>query len=586
MRTSLYDAIGLSPGSSLAEIRAGLRALVRRFWSVPRDPSGDSEEALRFVSLAAAILTDEKRRDNYDASLSPGVGTGPWRIPTASARLSAIEDGDSQSPSDQEQLVSGLSVDAPKDLVLPSVEAFSENFPGESSRPLTWIVAASMFGILVALVGSLALAAQIAPGINLAAAIFGLLLLLATAIGAMTAQRAQQHQPGQSLSHLAVIKWRRDGSVFIGVPAPQQDTTWLFRLRLAELTRSNNGYLVQPAVWRRVMARAFDYSLVTLSLLILFEALAWLLPPDSSAATLVLGLLRSPLILPSLVVLAGIPLETWLTAKWRYTPGKWLLGLILISGVTHAGSLGSKAVRAAASARAWSVAAQGLSYGFLPLALSRLRTAIAAMRHDEPPWEAAADTVVLARPVAWLPAMSGALVGLATSVLVAALWWQDVQRFKPHLNNWVDQWSPPATPRLPVTLPEASVTRVESEAKPVEPIKPPPTPSAQPPRANDDVQRLAALAAAAQNRRARIERAEAAVAAVRRGQGSYAPLQSICQRWTEDQPGSAEAWRCLGLAQYQNGAGAAALPALRTALRLQPKDPEVEAAILGILRPQ
>jgi cytochrome c-type biogenesis protein CcmH/NrfG len=39
------------------------------------------------------------------------------------------------------------------------------------------------------------------------------------------------------------------------------------------------------------------------------------------------------------------------------------------------------------------------------------------------------------------------------------------------------------------------------------------------------------------------------------------------------------------LAQQQNGAGRDALPALRQALKLEPKDSQVEAAILRILRP-
>jgi cytochrome c-type biogenesis protein CcmH/NrfG len=62
-------------------------------------------------------------------------------------------------------------------------------------------------------------------------------------------------------------------------------------------------------------------------------------------------------------------------------------------------------------------------------------------------------------------------------------------------------------------------------------------------------------------------------------------LQGVCERWTEDQPGSAEAWRCLGLARHQAGAGRDALPALRQALKLEPNDAQVEAAILRILRP-
>ena len=91
-------------------------------------------------------------------------------------------------------------------------------------------------------------------------------------------------------------------------------------------------------------------------------------------------------------------------------------------------------------------------------------------------------------------------------------------------------------------------------------------------------------AMAAQARRTRIDgyaiQAESALRS-----GSYAGLQGSCRNWTVDQPGSAAAWRCLGLAQFQNGAGSDALPALRQSLKLGSKDPQVEEAILRILRP-
>ena len=51
---------------------------------------------------------------------------------------------------------------------------------------------------------------------------------------------------------------------------------------------------------------------------------------------------------------------------------------------------------------------------------------------------------------------------------------------------------------------------------------------------------------------------------------------------TAGKPGSLA---LLRFAQQQNGAGRDALPALRQALKLEPKDSQVEAAILRILRP-
>ena len=95
---------------------------------------------------------------------------------------------------------------------------------------------------------------------------------------------------------------------------------------------------------------------------------------------------------------------------------------------------------------------------------------------------------------------------------------------------------------------------------------------------------MAKQANAAQARRARLDAYTRQAEGARRS-GNYTGMLSNCQRWTQEQPGSGEAWRCYGLAQFQGGAGREALPALRQALKFEPRDLQVEAAILSILRP-
>jgi hypothetical protein len=112
----------------------------------------------------------------------------------------------------------------------------------------------------------------------------------------------------------------------------------------------------------------------------------------------------------------------------------------------------------------------------------------------------------------------------------------------------------------------------------------PATPPAPQPAVSVADNEMAKQAAASQARRVRIEGYARQADAARRS-NSYSGLQGACQRWTTDQPGSADAWRCLGLAQFQNGAGRDALPALRQALKIESRDTQVEAAILSILRP-
>ena len=87
MRNSIYDALEISASSSVAAVQAAVRTVVRRFWAVPRDASGDSEEAVRFAALAASILGNAVRRKDYDVALNPGVGSGPPGVcPSATRR--------------------------------------------------------------------------------------------------------------------------------------------------------------------------------------------------------------------------------------------------------------------------------------------------------------------------------------------------------------------------------------------------------------------------------------------------------------------------------------------------------------------
>ena len=40
---------------------------------------------------------------------------------------------------------------------------------------------------------------------------------------------------------LAILNWRREKSVFLGTDAPQEDASWIFQLRMAELERAKSG---------------------------------------------------------------------------------------------------------------------------------------------------------------------------------------------------------------------------------------------------------------------------------------------------------------------------------------------------------
>lgn len=67
MKTSLYQALGISRNASLPQIKAALRGLVRDYHR--GDLGGDADAALRFINHAYGVLTNADKRAEYDASL-------------------------------------------------------------------------------------------------------------------------------------------------------------------------------------------------------------------------------------------------------------------------------------------------------------------------------------------------------------------------------------------------------------------------------------------------------------------------------------------------------------------------------------
>lgn len=628
MRNSLYDALEVNQSSSVATIQAALRGVVRRFWSVPRDASGDSEEAVRFAALAASILVDQIRRKDYDVALNPGVGAGPWRLPIgaiggiggaggAVGREGAVEIGSTQSRVQAEGGVelSQLSVEATPMKSLPGVDALAEPLADGSSwaSPMIWMgfAAAAMlliFGSVVFVRDWFQLA--MLPAVGVAA-----IAVVASLFAAFVLSRPKESTgPAAGLSRLGIIKWRREGSIFIGVPPPQHDTAWIFKLRLMELTRSAAGFVTATNVARRLLARAIDYALIAL----LIYGVIWGIDTVTSVADPFLIVLRSPFVVPIFVALAAIPLEAFALRVFRTTPGKWLLGLVVVTGVTCPADHVKPGAAQLSWARSVKVAWSGAALGVWPVALIWLISNWRDTRDREASWDVGGDSVVMARPMTMATVATGVAVIAATALILLSGWRRDYAEFWPYAVTWSitsesklsklfapspaeppgsstvppasPVAAPPAFPALPATSEPAPMPAPPVKAPNVTITKkaaPAASPNTSPPLAQSVAEAEAQMeqqASAAHARRVRID-GYARQAENARRDGSYAGLQGNCQRWTVDQPGSAEAWRCLGLAQYQNGAGRDALPALRQSLKLGAKDPQVEDAILKIFRP-
>ena len=72
---------------------------------------------------------------------------------------------------------------------------------------------------------------------------------------------------------LAILNWRREKSVFLGTDTPQEDASWIFQLRMAELERAKAGRTSEPRPWNRLAARLFDYAIWGLVLALLLSEL-------------------------------------------------------------------------------------------------------------------------------------------------------------------------------------------------------------------------------------------------------------------------------------------------------------------------
>ncbi|MEQ1596284.1 MAG: RDD family protein [Casimicrobium sp.] len=597
--SSIYEALEVNPTSPTDRIQASLRSVLRRFWAVPRDASGDTEEAVRFAALAAAILVDPIRRKDYDAALSPGVGSGPWRLPVGGSRDTTGEAPSPDRVGDAAMESSRLSVvgNAPK--FLPGVDALADPLPEAVAwaSPAVWLAALVSWLILwVAIARPFSSTPDLPFFVALSAAVAVAAVVVLAAL--WISQSREVPVSAASLSRLAVIKWRREGSIFLGNPPPQHDTAWIFKLRLMELTRSAAGYVTATGAWRRFAARLFDYALVAL---ILFAALALAESIFPAAASAWLAL-RSPLILPTLAVLACVPIESALYARYRTTLGKWLFGMVVVTGASRPSDHVQPTAAQLAWTRAWRVAWVGAAAGFLPVAVFRFRDQMQKARDSETDWDAGGDAVIMGRPTSVPAVVTALFIMLAAISVLASAWRDDFKTVQPNVKSLTQSWTSSIAGLWSAGEKQASeiVAAVSKKTAGEEPAPTTPVAAATSPTraatassasvptpvraASESEVAIARLSADANQRRVRIEGYIRQTETARRT-GNYAASQSVCQRWADDQPANAQAWQCLGLAQFQNGAGRAALPALRQSLKLEANDPSVEAAILKILRP-
>ncbi len=586
MRASLYEALGIAPTASDEEVRAALRRLIRKYYAKTRDGQGNVEEALRFINHASRILSDPDRRTRYNGELAQSDGKGAARVaPVAGDPIAVPGEG-----TDVAVAGGGESAAARIALAAEGDDAKSTrtiHHPGLTEpvasfgRPtIVTIALCGLFGAFIAAaivvvmpVDSVHVAKQVLVWLTLT--LLTLTVVYGIVHGFSWARRRDGGSPAGLMpqTDLAILNWRREKSVFLGTDQPQEDASWIFQLRMAELERAKAGRTSEPRPWNRLGARLFDYAIWGIVLALLLSELRGAgVVPDHVAFWL-----SHPLVAPVLITGTWIAIETLLMASLGTTPGKWLFGCYLQFSISDAyanRAMRSQLLRAfKRSLRVWW---EGMGCGF-PL-VAPILIAIAyerVVQNQETDWDFAQDCLATYAPPGILNTITG-VCGLAAMLwLYGVAWHRPLADTISSVGTKIVASLPSAQSLLPGGLGSGiagiagEITRLGTgpQTSPDSSA----TPSSSAPIDSD----LATLFA---DRRARV--AVLKVEGPRMlAAGNYRRAVELCSTWADLELASADAWRCLGQAQQAQGNHQEALHAFRKAKQYDPTDRSLDAAI-------
>ncbi|CAG0949141.1 Chaperone protein DnaJ [Burkholderiales bacterium] len=593
MKATLYEALGIPQAASDEEVRASLRRLIRKYYAKTRDGQGNVEEALRFINHASRILSDPDRRARYDNELALSAGTTEQRI--AHVVTNAVAEAGEQTDVGTEAVDRAASADVLDDEALDSVlsalEARPElnlHHPGLTERvatfgrsPIVTLALCALFGAFIAAAivfvtpaDAVLVAKEVLVWLTLG--LLGLTVVYGAVHGVawMARRRAPTAPALQPQTDLAILNWRREKSVFLGTNQPQEDASWIFQLRMAELERAKSGRTSEPRPWQRLGARLFDYAIWGLVLALLLSELkgAGVVPDDLAYW------LGHPLVAPTIITGSWVPVEALLTASLTTTPGKWLFGVFLQFSISDAyARRDSRTQFSRGLRRAFRVWWEGMGCGFPLLAPFLIAVAFEKLTvHQETDWDFAYDCLVTHGPPGILNLVTG-VCGLA-----AMLWLYGIAWHQPMADSIT--W---AQARITDAIPPTALLRNFSgggaigglmSSSPVRSISPPArVPAGVPPtRSGEPVD--ADLAARFAERRARIAVLAAEGPRMLRA-GNWRRAGELCRTWTELDLGNASAWRCLGQALQAQGYHQESIHAFRKAKQFDPSDRTLDAAI-------
>jgi hypothetical protein len=578
MKATLYEALGIRQLASEEEVRAALRRLIRKYYAKTRDGQGNVEEALRFINHASRILSDPDHRLHYDKELSVTteanteqriahfVSNVAGTLGGTASRDDVIEIGDEKALT--------LPSDSPEKH--PHHPGLTERVASIGRSTLGQLALCVFFGAFIAAAivfvtptDAVLVAKQVLVWLTLS------LLALALVYGIVHGLAWVRHRRFTSApalvpqTDLAILNWRREKSVFLGAENPQEDASWIFQLRMAELERAKAGRTSEPRPWNRLAARLFDYSIWGLVLALLLSALhtAGVVSDDTAFWV------GHPLFAPILITLTWVPIEALLIAALQLTPGKWLFGIYLQFSISDA--YARRDVRAQlrrALRRSFRVWWEGIACGF-PL-LTPILVAIAyekIAQHGETDWDFAEDCLVTHSPPGVLNTITG-VVGLAAMLwLYGVAWHEPMADSITAAKNAVVAWVPSPPSLLPRGF-QGDVGKISAIAKGISAsLQGPEAPVAD---SANDVDTTALFA----ERQARL--------ALFRGEGprmlqagNWRRATEICRAWSNLEFWNPEPWRCLGYALQAQGHHQEAINSFRKAMQYDPADKTLDSAI-------
>jgi hypothetical protein len=609
MKATLYEALGILPTSSDEDVRASLRRLIRKYYAKTRDGQGNVEEALRFINHASRILSDPDRRHRYDDELAVSTGTTEQRIAhvvnnavaeageqTDVGELAEVPHRSSPEAMD-EDLETGLDADEPPAEMNHHHPGLTEKVASFGRSPIVTIGLCALFGTFIA-----AAIAFVTPADTILVAKQVLVWLTITllvltivygAVHGIAFMRRRSGVPQAVLvpqTDLAILNWRREKSVFLGTNQPQEDASWIFQLRMAELERAKSGRTSEARPWQRLAARLFDYAIWGLVLALLLSELRGLgLVPETLSYWL-----GHPLLAPVLITGTWVPIEALLIASLGTSPGKWLFGVYLQFSISDAyARRDTRAQLQRALERSFRVWWEGVACGFPLLAPVLIAVAYEKIaQNQETDWDFAQDVLVTHGPPGVLNTATG-VCGLA-----AMLWLYGVAWHQPMAESiaWArttiaEAWPSASTfsagftggggPISGKRSPAPSVATPISVAKAPSSIDATPggsdaaTPSVSPANSVPVDTDVAAIFA---ERRAKIAVVSAEGPRMLRA-GNWKRAAELCRAWTELELANADSYRCLGQALQAQGYHQDAIAAFRRAKQYDPNDHTLDAAI-------